>query len=259
MGYDGPSDHDSPDFDESSQSSAQRAASAIADATSSRNSPGQFSGQFSGQFRLPGWAKAALLLAVIALSSVGYFAHSPDSLNHLGLPFTQGAAPNQPSTVMVDADEEDAATRAPVRDFILTDAEGKQKRLSDYRGSVVILSFWASWCTPCLVELPTFGEIERKLHEKGLHVLAVNVDEGDEGKTFAKDFWAKNKFQFPSFFDSGKTIAQQFEVEALPSNFVIDRQGRMAFSGFGANDWSNPETIDFIGQLLDEPATAQNP
>lgn len=151
-----------------------------------------------------------------------------------------------------ELDPDEITKRPPVQDFILTDADGKLKKLSEFRGNVVILSFWASWCTPCLVELPTFAEIEKRLHAKGLRVLAVNVDEGNEGKTFAKDFWKKKDFSFPSFFDSSKQIAQIFDVEALPSNFVIDREGRIAFSGFGANDWSNPQTVEFIENLLAE-------
>jgi thiol-disulfide isomerase/thioredoxin len=152
----------------------------------------------------------------------------------------------------VESDPEEIAKRPQVTDFILTDAEGKQKKLSDFRGNVVILSFWASWCTPCLVELPTFGEIEKRYNARGLRVIAVNVDEGDVGKTFAKDYWAKEKFTFGSYFDDGKKLSQQFDVEMLPSNFVIDRQGRLAFSGFGANDWSNPQTKDFVESLLQE-------
>ena len=191
---------------------------------------------------MPSWGKAAIFLAVVALASVGYFTNA----------FFQKPAPLQASGSESDPDE--IAKREPVPDFILTDAEGKQKKLSEYRGNVVILSFWASWCTPCLVELPTFAEIEKRLHDKGLRVVAINVDEGDDGKTFAKDMWAKKSFTFPSFFDTSKTIAQQFDVEALPSNFVIDRLGRVAFSGFGANDWSNPQTVEFIESLLAEPS-----
>jgi len=159
----------------------------------------------------------------------------------------------------IESDPEEIAKRPQVTDFILTDSEGKQKKLSDFRGNVVILSFWASWCTPCLVELPTFAEIEKRYNGRGLRVIAVNVDEGDVGKTFAKDYWTKEKFTFGSYFDDGKKLSQQFDVEMLPSNFVIDRQGRLAFSGFGANDWSNPQTKDFVESLLQErPADASD-
>lgn len=149
-----------------------------------------------------------------------------------------------------ELDPTELAKRNPVRDFILTDAAGGQKKLSDFKGKVVILSFWASWCAPCLLELPTFAEIEDKFRDQGLRIVAVNMDEGDDGKTFAKDFWATRKFPFGSYFDTTKELAQQFEVDMLPSNFVIDREGRLVFSSFGANDWSSPQMTEFIESLL---------
>jgi peroxiredoxin len=181
------------------------------------------------------------LIGVVALASVGYLS------SKFGAP-PDAVAP----TGVVEPDPTEVAKRTPIQDFTLTDAEGRQKKLSDMKGEVVILSFWASWCTPCLVELPTFAEIEKKFHDRGLRVVAVNVDEGDEGKNFAHDFWAKRQFPFPTYFDTQKTLAQQFEVDMLPSNFVIDRQGRLVFSSFGANDWSNAQTLDFIEGLLQE-------
>jgi peroxiredoxin len=159
-----------------------------------------------------------------------------------------------PTTVTHEPDAEEIANRKALPDIILTDAEGKPKKLSEYLGNVVILSFWASWNGASLLELPTFAEIEKRLGSRGLKVLTVNIDEGDVGKTFAHNFWAKEHFTFPSFFDGQKALAQQLEVEMLPSTFVIDRKGRIAFSGFGSNDWSNPQMQEVIESLLQETA-----
>jgi peroxiredoxin len=198
--------------------------------------------QKQSPFRLPLAAKVAILVAVFAMAAAGYYSsHGPAPG-----PQTAGSASGPES----DADE--IASRKPVPDFTLTDAGGSTKKLSDYHGNVVILSFWASWCGPCLEELPTFAEIERRFHDRGLRVLPVNVDDGDDGKAFAHDFWPKKNLPFPSFFDSTKELAQRFEIDMLPSNFVIDRQGRLAFSGFGANDWSSDQNIQFIDGLLQE-------
>ncbi len=177
---------------------------------------------------------------MIALASIGYF---------------NGGIFKKPTPLLPasqEADPEELSKRKTIPDISLTEADGKQKKLADYRGNVVILSFWASWCAPCLVELPTFAELEKRFLDMGLRVLAVNVDEGDTGKTFAKDFWTKKAFAFPSFFDPQKTVAGQFEVDMLPSTFVIDRQGRVAFSGFGANDWSSPQTLEILENILAE-------
>ncbi|MEK7355746.1 MAG: TlpA disulfide reductase family protein [Bdellovibrionota bacterium] len=195
------------------------------------------------QFRLPSWLKVALLFGVVALASIGY------------LTSKFGTHPTLRPLEVAQTDPNDVSHRTPIQDFIVTDASGAQKKLSDFKGNVVILSFWASWCTPCLVELPTFAEIQKKFADRGLQVLAVNVDDDtEEGKTFARDFWAKKSFPFPMYFDLQKAVAQQFDVDTLPSNFVIDREGRLVFSGVGANDWNTGETVEFIEELLQEKA-----
>jgi thiol-disulfide isomerase/thioredoxin len=182
--------------------------------------------------------KIALLAGVVVLISAAYFAQK------LGRASQNGAMEASP-----------VENRENVPDFILTDPAGKQKKLSEYRGKVVIVSFWASWCAPCLIELPTFAELEKKYGSRGLEVLPVNVEEGTVGTDFAKDFWAKNKLPFTNFTDPSFTMAQHFEVDVLPSNFVLDKQGRLVFSSFGANDWSASDTKEFIENLLDEPAS----
>lgn len=151
------------------------------------------------------------------------------------------------------ADASEIAERKPIQDFILTDVSGAKKKLSDFRGNVVILSFWASWCEPCLAELPTFAEIERKYRDKGLRVIPINVDDDEQGKTFAKEFWPKKNISFPSYYDMTKDLANLFEVDILPSSFVIDREGRLVFSSAGASDWSSTDTQNLIEAVLNEP------
>lgn len=194
-------------------------------------------------FRLPLWLKVVILAVVVALAAAGYKASQWSTQAQL-----QGHT-------IEPADAEEIATRKPVQDFILTEENGATKKLSDFRGNVVILSFWASWCGPCLAELPTFAEIEKKFREKGLRVISVNVDEGEEGRVFAKDFWPKKGLQFTNYFDVKKDLANQFEVDMLPSNFVIDRQGRLVFSSAGASDWTSQDTQDLIESVLREPSS----
>ncbi len=181
--------------------------------------------------------KIALLAGIIAVGSIAALIDRSDS----GI---------DSSAISTETDPSELAKRTPIDDFTLTDAEGGKKNLSDFRGNVVILSFWASWCTPCLVELPDFAEIEDQFRDQGLRIVPVNVDEGDDGKIFARDFWKQKQFPFPTFFDSNKALARQFAVDMLPSNFVLDRQGRLVFSSFGANDWTSTETVDFLEGLL---------
>ena len=199
--------------------------------------------QFSkavGGLGLPLWSKAILVLAAIILAGVGFIQSS----------FWHNSDNSKP--VLAELDPNELAQRPLIKDFTITDDSGKAVKFSSFKGQVVILSFWASWCTPCLMELPTFADLQKKFEKRGFKVVTVNIDDGEEGKKFAKDFWNKNQFPFASFFDPSKLASQQFEVEMLPSNFVIDRQGRQVFSSFGSNDWSTQTTMDTIEGLLQE-------
>lgn len=189
---------------------------------------------------MPLWAKFALMLVLVFISAIGYFKSTP--------PGTEDSLKTRPA----ELDATEVGKRQSVQDFQLTDAEGKTEKFSSFRGKVMILSFWSSTCVPCLLELPTFAEIQKKFYERGLRVVAVNVDELSEGKTFAHDFWTKKHLGFPNYFDVDKKLISQFEIEALPTNYVIDRAGRIVFSGVGANDWNSPQTLDSIESLLQE-------
>ncbi len=195
------------------------------------------------EFRLSLWLKIAILASVVALAAVGYVA-------------SQWSTRQQLKNGRIEPDDpEDIAQRKVLQDFILTEENGTTKKLSDFRGNVVILSFWASWCGPCLSELPTFAAIDNKFHARGVRVVPVNVDDGNAGRDFAKDFWPKKQIGFPTYYDVKKDLANLFEVDMLPSTFVIDRQGRLVFSSAGASDWSSKDTQDLIEAVLREPSS----
>ena len=190
-------------------------------------------------FQFPLWGKIALLIAAVSLAVIGYIK----------------SGTLQKNADQSDDEQESARTlesRQTVPDLTLVDADGKSQKLSDFKGQVVLVTFWAQWCAPCLVELPTFASLFEKYEKQGFKVLAVNVDEGTVGKDFARDLWKQKNFKYLSFFDEAKASAEEFGVEVLPANFVIDRKGLLAFSGFGANDWSTPETAEMIESLLGE-------
>jgi len=233
------SDHDFPtESGSSSQTSGQSSGQSSKPGLPTRDFD-QFSKAASG-LGLPMWSKAILVLAAVILAGVGFIQSS----------FWHKADNSKP--VLAELDPNELAQRPIVKDFTITDDSGKAVKFSSFKGQVVILSFWASWCTPCLMELPTFADLQKKFEKRGFKVITVNIDDGEEGKKFAKDFWNKNQFPFASFFDPSKLASQQFEVEMLPSNFVIDRQGRQVFSSFGSNDWSTQTTMDTIEGLLQE-------
>jgi peroxiredoxin len=114
--------------------------------------------------------------------------------------------------------------RAP--DFALRDADGKLVRLSDYRGKVVLLNFWATWCGPCKLEIPWFIEFERQHKDKGFAVLGVSMDE--DGWEVVKPFIRRLGVNYRILMGDDEVARLYGGVDALPTSFLIDRQGRVA-------------------------------
>jgi peroxiredoxin len=113
-------------------------------------------------------------------------------------------------------------------DFTLTDANGNSVKLSDYRGKVVLLNFWATWCGPCALEIPWFVEFEQQYKSKGLEVIGISMDE--DGWKVVKPYIQERKVNYRVLLGND-TVSQLYGgVESLPTTFIIDREGKFAFS-----------------------------
>ena len=121
--------------------------------------------------------------------------------------------------------------------------------LSDLRGKVVILNFWASWCPPCLEETPSLNTLQKAIESKGGVVLGISVDE--DGDAYQK-FLADNHVVFPTYRDASKKTATDYGTSMFPETYLIDRQGRLARKIVGPQDWQSPEIMRSIGILLDQ-------
>jgi peroxiredoxin len=136
--------------------------------------------------------------------------------------------------------------RKSAPDFELKDANGHTVRLSDYRGKVVLLDFWATWCGPCKIEIPWFQEFERQNKDKGFAVLGVAMDE--EGWDVVKPFAQYMNINYRLVIGND-SIAEQFGgVDALPTTFLIDREGKIAAVHVGLSGKRDFE--DGIRELL---------
>jgi peroxiredoxin len=135
-------------------------------------------------------------------------------------------------------------------DFALKDANGKLVHLADYHGKVVLLDFWATWCGPCAIEIPWFTEFQRKYKDRGFEVLGVSMD--DDGWKAINPFVAKRKINYRVVLGDDKTGDQYGGLEALPTTFVIDRNGRIASVHVGLA--SKKDFEDAIENLLETPA-----
>jgi len=133
-------------------------------------------------------------------------------------------------------------------EFTVTDIDGKKRSLSDYRGKVVLLDFWATWCTPCRAEIPHFVEMQQKYGPQGFQVVGISMD--DDAKP-VKEFYRQFNMNYPVAVGDDK-LAQSFGgVLGLPVNFIIDREGRIHAKYLGATDVS---VIDkAVSDLLASP------
>ena len=138
----------------------------------------------------------------------------------------------------------------PAPDLTFTDLEGHEVALSSFRGHVVVMNFWATWCAPCIAELPSLDRLHRALSRDGLVVLAVSVDEpSTDVAAFAKE----RGLTLEVLRDpKGSVAARGLHVEAYPTTFVIDAAGRLRERYLGIADWDLPESLDHFRALLNE-------
>ena len=141
-----------------------------------------------------------------------------------------------------------AEVRPLAPDFTLTDASGKIVKLSDYKGKVVLLNFWATWCAPCKTEIPWFMEFERTYKDRGFEVLGVSFEEN--GWDLVRPYIAAQKMNYPVMISSPEKLSEPYsKIEALPMTYLIDRQGRIAGTHNNLADKAVYET--WIRKLLD--------
>jgi len=129
----------------------------------------------------------------------------------------------------------------------LSDISGRVHRLSDYRGRVVLVNFWATWCEPCREEMPSLDRLQKQLGTRSFVVLAVNVDEPEA--RIAK-FLSAMPLDFPVLLDAGSKLTRAWKVRVLPASFVISPDGRARYTVTGELDWSAPAVVERIAKLL---------
>ena len=146
--------------------------------------------------------------------------------------------------------------RKAAPEFTLKDAEGKMVHLSDYKGKVVLLDFWATWCGPCKIEIPWFVEMQRRNKDRGFEVIGVAMD--DEGWEVVKPFASQVGINYRLIMGNDQTAQAYGGVDALPTTFLIDRTGKIAATHVGLS--SKKDFENGVEELLQAPlSTAVDP
>lgn len=143
----------------------------------------------------------------------------------------------------------------PAPDCTLTTLDGAQRHnLQQFRGKVLYVDFWASWCTPCAQSFPFMNGLDRDLRDQGLQVLGINLDENPDD---ARDFLAKLPASFTIVADASQQCAKDFGVQAMPSSYLIDRNGVIRHQHLGFRAGEAEQFRQLVEQLLAENPSAQ--
>jgi peroxiredoxin len=146
-------------------------------------------------------------------------------------------------------------------DFHLPNLDGNPVRLADFKGKVIFLNFWATWCPPCIQEMPWMETVYRTLKGREFAMLAISIDK--EGKEIVRPFMRKYSLTLPVLIDRDKKVAALYGITGIPETFIINKQGAVDLKVIGPQNWAEKEWRDYFDILLREmrepPPPAKNP
>jgi peroxiredoxin len=148
----------------------------------------------------------------------------------------------QPANAMVTPDK---GTVAP--DFTLTTLDGKNVSLSDYRGQVVFLNFWATWCPPCRGEMPAMENLHRLMKGYDFVILAVSIDK--KSTYHVKSFVESKGYSFSIMHDVTKEVARNYVVGGIPTTFIIDKNGIISNRLVGSRQWDSASVVNYFKKI----------
>ena len=131
-------------------------------------------------------------------------------------------------------------------DFAL-ELNGKSEHLSDLRGKVVILNFWASWCPPCIEETPALIQLQQRIASRNGVILGVSIDEDESAY---QKFLVEKHINFPTYRDPSQKIANDYGTSMWPETYIIDRKGVILRKIIGPQDWNSPEMLAYFDAIL---------
>jgi len=136
----------------------------------------------------------------------------------------------------------------PAPDFTFPGLDGKKISIFDYRGKVVFVNIWATWCPPCVEEMPSMQKLYQKLKGEKFEILAVSID--SQGAKVVAPFMKKYKLTFPALIDSMGTSKRIYKTTGVPESYIIDKDGILAKKVIGPLDWSQPDILRLFRDLI---------
>jgi peroxiredoxin len=136
----------------------------------------------------------------------------------------------------------------PAPDFTLPGLNGELISLSDFKGNVVLVNVWATWCPPCVYEMPSMEKLYQQFKKEKLKILAVSVDTSGAGAV--APFMKNHNLTFQALIDPAGTILTTYGVNSIPQSFIVDKQGHLIKKIIGPIDWATPEMFGFFRDLV---------
>ncbi|HBI14846.1 MAG TPA: thioredoxin [Desulfobulbaceae bacterium] len=167
----------------------------------------------------------------------------------LALLLLAGCGPgNQPATT--------AVVGQPAPAFTLTDLHGRNWRLADLQGKVVFLNFWATWCQPCLQEMPSMAALDEKMAKESFQMLTILYNDRPQ---IAENLLRKTGLSFPVLVDTNGVAARQYGLTGVPETYIIDPQGVLREKFIGPADWGSAKALALLKKYLPRPAGVSDP
>ena len=142
-----------------------------------------------------------------------------------------------------------AREKSPAPEFTVTSLEnGAPLKLSELKGKVVLLNFWATWCPPCREEMPSMMKLNSAMAGKPFQMVAVSIDEG--GKQDVESFFKSSGFNLPTYFDTTGGASKAYGITGVPESFIIDKNGLLVKKVIGGLEWDSAEVQAFLNDLM---------
>jgi peroxiredoxin len=132
-------------------------------------------------------------------------------------------------------------------DFSLNDLSGNPVHLSELRGTVVLLNFWATWCPPCQEEVPSLSRLNALMTGKEFRMVTVSIDEG--GSNAVESFFRMTGYRLPTLLDTGGTVGKIYGITGVPETYILDRHGVIRKKFVGPRTWDDPSIINYLSKL----------